>query len=247
MKTRVAVIIGIVASIMMLIGFTYYTTDFTKSSETEQECDMEIRRAQYTLDFANSTYRNQYVIKDGCVSEISHNPEQRSLVISFHKTRDGTIQIILPEFFYESRPKSEHIVLADGKQTEFEQLAPSALQINFTENTKTLKIIDFMSTPEFTSITVDNSDKNNMVQIKKILYFCDANERKPGHIYQFSNSTHYIDSDICEWQKNSVLIDIVDRCDQINQTGTFGGFAYGASWQNSTHYIDNFTCEWNEK
>ena len=39
------------------------------------------------------------------------------------------------------------------------------------------------------------------------------------------------------------MIDILDRCEQIKETGTFGGFAYGASWQNDTHYIDNTLCE----
>ena len=247
MKIRVTIIIGTVASTVMLIIFTYYAIDFTKFSETEQECDMEIHQAQYYLDFANSTYRNQYTIKNGCIYEILHNHDEHSLVISFHKTHDGTIQIILPEFFYELRPSSEHIVLVDGQQTEFEQLAPSTLQINFTENTKTIEIIDFMSTSEFNNVTVHNSDKEAIIQIKKILYYCSTDGYKPALVYTFSNSTHYIDSDICEWQKDSTLVDIIDRCDQINQTGTFGGFAYGASWQNSTHYIDNRICEWKEK
>ena len=234
------------ASAMMLIGFAYYSTDITLS-ETEQECDMEIHTAQYVLDFANSTYRNQYVIKNGCVGEISHNQDEHSLMITFYKTKDGTIRITLPEFLYDLRPRSEHVVLSDDPQIEFEQLAASALQINFTENTKNIKIIDFMSTSEFNNLTVHNADKDAIVQIKKILYHCNADENRLGTAYEFSNSTHYIDSDVCSWQKDSVLVDILDRCDQIKQTGTFGWFVYGASWQNGTHYIDNNICEWKEK
>ena len=104
-----------------------------------------------------------------------------------------------------------------------------------------------MSTSEFNNMTVYNADKYAIVQIKKILYRCNADENIIGTGYKFSNSTHYIDSDICEWQKDFVLADIVDRCEQIKQTGTFGGFAYGASWQNNTHYIDDNSCEWKEK
>ena len=85
------------------------------------------------------------------------------------------------------------------------------------------------------------------MQIKKILYYCNTEGNKSAYIYTFSNSTHYIDSEICEWQKDSALVDIIDRCDQMKQTGTFEGFAYGTSWQNSTHYIDNRICEWKEK
>ena len=72
----------------------------------------------------------------------------------------------------------------------------------------------------------------------------DTMERCSQPYISWENSTHYIDNNICEWQKNSVLIDILDRCEQIKKTGTFGGFAYGASWQNDTHYIDNTICEW---
>ena len=243
MKSRLLIIIVTMASTMMLVGFTYYSTDFT-FSKTEQECDMAIHTAYYDLDFANSTHRNQYVIKNGCVGEISHNHDEHSLMITFHKTEDGMIRITLPEFLYDLRPRSEHVVLSDDPQIEFEQLAASTLQINFTENTKNIEIIDFMSTSEFNNLTAHNADKYAALQTKKILYLCNADENIIGTGYKFSNSTHYIDSDVCEWQKDSVLVDIIDRCEQIKQTGTFGGFAYGASWQNDTHYIDNATCEW---
>ena len=246
MKTRVVLILGIRTSTLMLIIFTYHTIEITKVSETEQECDMQIHQSQYYLDFANSTHRNQYTIKNGCISDISHNHDEHSIMISFYQTNDGTIQIMLPEFFYELEPRFEHIVLVDGRQTEFEQLAPSALQIDFIKSTKTIEIIDFMSTPEFSNPTVRNSSSDATVQIKKILYHCNADRSKPAHVYTFSNSTHYIDSNICKWQKDSVLADIIDRCDQIKQTGTFGGFAHGSSWQNHTHYIDNHSCEWKE-
>ncbi|QMU55184.1 MAG: hypothetical protein GKS07_10005 [Nitrosopumilus sp.] len=246
MNTRILIIIVTIASTMMLIGFTYYSTDFT-FSETEQECDMGIHTAYYGLDFANSTYRNQYVIKNGCVDEISHNQDEHSLMITFHKTEDGTIRITLPEFLYDLRPRSEHVVLSDDPHVEFEQLVASALQINFTENTKNIEIVDFMSTSEFSNMTVHNADKDAALQIKKILYHCNTDENIIGTVYEFLNSTHYIDSDICEWQKDFVLADILEKCEQIKQTGTFGGFAYGASWQNSTYYIDNNICEWREK
>ena len=72
----------------------------------------------------------------------------------------------------------------------------------------------------------------------------DTMERCPQPYISWENSTHYIDNNICEWQKNSSLIDILGRCEQIKKTGTFGGFVYGTSWQNDTHYIDNTVCEW---
>ena len=247
MRARILAVIVTAASAMTLVGFVHYSTDFAKLSETEQECDMGIHQAQYVLDFANSTYRNQYVIKNGCIDEISYNHDGRSLMITFHKTRDGTVKITLPEFLYDMRPRSEHVVLSDDPQIEYEQLAASELQINFTENTRNIEIVDFMSASEFSNLAVHNADKDSTVQIKKILYHCNTNENKPSTVYKFSNSTHYIDSDICEWQKDFVLADILKRCEQVKQTGTFGGFAYGASWQNNTHYINNNVCKWKEK
>jgi len=145
MKTSILMIVMIIIiSAVTSIGFTYYMTDSDYSSETEQECDLGIHTAQYSLDFGNVTYRNQYAIKNGCINEISHDKDVNSLVINFYKAKDGMIQITLPEFLYDVRPKSEHVVLADGEEITFEQLAPSALRINFTENTKTIEIIDFM-------------------------------------------------------------------------------------------------------
>ena len=114
--------------------------------KTEQECDMEIHTANYILDFGNATYRNQYALKNGCINEILHDEDANSLIINFYKINDGMIQITLPEFLYDLRPRSEHVVLADGEELAFEQLAPSALLINFTENTKTIEIIDFTQT-----------------------------------------------------------------------------------------------------
>ena len=61
------------------------------------------------------------------------------------------------------------------------------------------------------NLTVHNADKDAIVQIKKIMYHCNADEKRIGTVYEFSNSTHYMDSDICEWQKDSVLVDIVGR------------------------------------
>ena len=101
--------------------------------------------------------------------------------------------------------------------------------------------------------TLEN--KNDVFdQLKGILGNCACQERvlsNPDTVERclqpyisWGNFTHYINNNICEWQKDSVMIDILDRCTQIKETGTFGGFAYGASWQNDTHYIDNTTCEW---
>ena len=100
----------------------------------------------------------------------------------------------------------------------------------------------------------NNTEDNISDQLRGVFGTCacqeritqnpDTMERCPQPYISWENSTHYINNNICEWQKNSVLIDILDRCEQIKKTGTFGGFAYGASWQNSTHYIDNTTCEW---
>ena len=89
-----------------------------------------------------------------------------------------------------------------------------------------------------------DQEQKVQLQIEKILDNCNVGGATTATLYKFSNSTHYIDSNICEWQKDSVLVDILDRCEEIRQTGTFGGFAYGASWQNGTHYIDNDSCKW---
>lgn len=86
-------------------------------------------------------------------------------------------------------------------------------------------------------------DEQKQFRIQKILDHCNTERAKIQPPYKFSNSTHYIDSDVCSWQKGSVLIDILDRCDQIKETGTFDGFAYGSTWQNDTHYIDNTNCK----
>ena len=100
----------------------------------------------------------------------------------------------------------------------------------------------------------NNTEDNIPDQLREVFGNCACQERIKSNpdtmerciqpYISWENSTHYIDNNICEWQKSSVLIDILDRCEQIKKTGTFGGFAYGASWQNDTHYIDNTTCEW---
>jgi len=90
-------------------------------------------------------------------------------------------------------------------------------------------------------------DEQKQLPIQKILEYCNADGVKIQPLYKFSNSTHYIDSNVCEWQKDFVLIDILDRCDQIKKTGSFGGFAYGRNWQNDTHYIDNMDCKWENR
>ncbi len=146
MKTRILMIIGIIVVTLTLMSFAYYTINSKVIPETEQECDMEIHTAYYSLDFGNDTYRNQYTIKNGCVNEILHNEDANSLIIYFYKANNGMIQIVLPEFLYDLRPRSEHVVLSDGEEIIFEQLAPSALLINFTENTGTIEIIDFTQT-----------------------------------------------------------------------------------------------------
>ena len=99
------------------------------------------------------------------------------------------------------------------------------------------------------SVSIDppsglSQEERKQLQIKKILDQCNIDGVTINILYKFSNSTHYIDSKVCEWQKDSVLTDILDRCEQIKRTGTFGGFAYGASWQNDTHSIDNNSCKW---
>jgi hypothetical protein len=100
------------------------------------------------------------------------------------------------------------------------------------------------------SVSIDSpsgmsQNEREQLQIKKVLDQCN-NESKVqiSILYKFSNLTHYIDGHVCEWQKDSVLIDILDRCKQIKETGSFDGFAYGSSWQNETHSIDNSSCKW---
>ena len=116
---------------------------------------------------------------------------------------------------------------------------PEKLQEDLKEYDKV-----FGSLPEELRELIENKKQ---LQIQKILDHCNAEGVKIQPNYKFSNATHYIDSDICSWQKDSTLIDILDRCDQIKTTGSFGGFAYGASWQNDTHSIDNNSCKWEIK
>jgi len=162
MKTKFLVIIVIIMSTVISVSVTYYMIDSNHPSKTEQECDLGIHTAKYSINFGNVTYRNQYAIKNGCINEISHDKDVNSLVINFYKAKDGMFQITLPEFLYEVRPRSEHVVLADGEEITFEQLAPSALRINFTENTKTIEIIDFTSTsePDVTSLKIPNAERD---------------------------------------------------------------------------------------
>ncbi len=132
--------------------------------------------------------------------------------------------------------KINEIVFASESSTESEQLKPH-------------------TGPGLLDQEIQNNTEDNIPdQLQGVFGNCacqervesnpDTVERCPQPYISWENSTHYIDNNICEWQKNSVLIDVLDRCEQIKETGTFGGFAYGASWQNDTHYIDNTACKW---
>ena len=139
MKSRLLMIVVIVVSAVISISFTYYMTDSDDYSETKQECDLGIHTAQYSLDFGNVTYRDKYAIKNGCINEILHDKDVNSLVINFYKAKDGMIQITLPEFLYDVRPRSEHVVLADGEEITFEQLAPVHYGLILQKTPKLLK------------------------------------------------------------------------------------------------------------
>ena len=208
---------------------------------------LEIHTAQYSLDFGNVTYRNQYAIKNGCINEILHNKDVNSLVIDFYKTKDGMIQIELPEFLYDLRPRSEHVVLLDGKEITFEQLAPSALLINFTENTKTIEIIDFTSTSEsdVTSLKIPNAERDAKLAAGYKLYPDvgwihpdDLGNQQPIYMDNPNNSGELI-LDIDSMQQ---VMEVLDWCHR--ESSELGILDIGLSFKNEIHYIDNNTCEW---
>ena len=262
MKTRLLMITGIIIVLVFLIGFTYYITDSTVTTETEQECDMGIQRETYSLDFENVTYRNEYVIKNGCVDGISHNEDMDSLVINFYKTQNGMIQIILPEFLYDLKPKTDHVVLSDGEEITFEQLAPSALLINFTENTRTIEIIDFSQTsePEIPdSLKIPNEKRDAKLAAGYKLYpgvgwvHPDAQGNlQPIYKYNPDNSGELIldiDSMIqvqkilnkCEYAQKLRTGEIPAQNPDGSYNAITGELRF---YNNGSHSIDSNTCDW---
>ncbi len=249
MKARILMTIMIIVSTAISIGFTYHMMDSDDSSKTERECDLGIHTARYSIDFWNVTYHNPYVIKNGCINEISHNQDAHSLIIDFHKTEDGVIRITLPEFLYDLRPRSEHVVLADGEEIAFDQLAPSALLINFTENTKTLEIIDFTSISESKvtdSLIIPNAERDAKLAAGYKLYpgvgWVSPDEQKNAQAPIYMEDPNNPGELILDLDAMMQVQKISDYCNRTS-SGLQVDQRY-LQYENETHIITNDACEW---
>ncbi len=96
----------------------------------------------YIIEKDGVTYGSQYQISGGIVDEIVYNKHTNSLIVSLGKSENGFIQIVIQTglLHLPDEVPYTYIVIADGKEIDFEQLSPIILKIPFEEGTKQIEI-----------------------------------------------------------------------------------------------------------
>ena len=111
--------------------------------------------------------------------------------------------------------------------------------------------------PDLQENTIDEkSYELSFTSFDKILDYCKEKEtRNPIHQYglSYSNDTHYIDNNTCEWQERKFVITTPFGYPK-DHTGNFDHCfsyktdpEYGVEIKNSTHILNPENCEWELK